>query len=202
MTAAGVALVGLVPLLVAEAVAYTRGGMLSEFWGWPLDAKLDHIADHRAAWRTMGIVGVAILALVAGGMTGLAAVVDTGLGWVSLGIFSLGAVGWLLGVTVQTAGLATAAVERATTGATPGWVQPLWAIGWMCELTWVLAANAAAIGFGVAIVRGDVLAAWAGWTAIVIGLVIVGAVSATRYAFPQMGLLVPIVLGVAALIAA
>jgi hypothetical protein len=202
MIAAGLALVGLVALLVVEAVAYSRGGMLSDFWARPLDDKLDHIAAHRGAWRTMGIVWMAMLAVVAGGMVGLAAILDETLGWVALGVFLVGVAAWLVGVTLQAAGVAVAAAERVDTGSTPGWVHPLWAVGWMCELSWVIAANAASIGFGIAIVGGDVLAAWAGWVAIVAGGHLAIGVAITRYAFPQMGLLVPIVLGVALLIAA
>jgi len=76
----------------------------------------------------------------------------------------------------------------------------MWAIGWMCELSWVIVANLAFIAVGIAILQGNVVSAWAGWTAAAMGSTITAAVVITRYAFPQLGLLYPIVLGVALLV--
>jgi hypothetical protein len=200
MLTTGIALVVLVPLMALGGYLLTRAGMLSEFWRLPLEDKLDHIATRKRVWWATGIIWVAMLAFTAGGMTSLAAQLDEPIAWVALGILFVGVVAWLVGITLQTAGLATASTERTDTGVTPSWVQPLWAAGWMSELTWVIAANIAAVLFGIAVVGGNLVDAWAGWVAIAIGTGISVTVATTRYAFPEMGLLAPIVFGVALLV--
>lgn len=201
MTAAGVTLLALVPLLVIEAVAYTRGGMLNEFWRRPIDGKLDHLIGHQREWWVMGVVWIAMLAVTVGGMTGLVASNGGEWAWIGLGALVIGAGAWLVGIMLQTAGGAIAATQRAEHGATPAWVHPLWGAAWMGELAWVLLANLGYVAIGIAIVRNDTPSEWAGWAAIVGGGLIVAAVAATRNAFPQLALLVPIALGVAAVLA-
>ena len=202
MTATGLVLLALVPLLVIEAVTYSRAKMGGEFWRRPLDEKLDHIGNHLREWWILGIAWVGMLAVTLGGMAGLAWLLEDELAWIGFGALVVAVTAWYVGVTIQTAGLAVAAGQYAEEQVTPSWVHPLWYTGWMCELSWVFVANVAYVAFGVAILQGDVLAAWAGWAAIGVGGVIVAAaVVFSNQAFPQLGLLVPLVLGVALLLA-
>jgi hypothetical protein len=65
------------------------------------------------------------------------------------------------------------------------------------ELFWVGAANLAAVAYGVAVLRTDVLPGWLGWTVIVAGLAIPMLALALRDAFPHLALPALLVLGVA-----
>lgn len=201
MTAAGLTLLALVPLLVVDGIVEARGGMGGEFWRRPIDGKLDHIVGHRREWWVMGAMWIGILAAAMGGTTALVAAVGDGWAWVGLGALAISAACWLIGVVLQTAGGAVAATQRAEQGVTPDWVHPLWSAAWMCELSWVVVANLAYVAIGVGVLREGAPGAWAGWAAILGGGLFVAAVAATRRAFPQLALLVPIALGVAALLA-
>lgn len=202
MTTTGVVLLALVPLLVVEGVGYTRAKMGGEFWRRPLEEKLDHIGGHIREWWVLGIAWVGMLAVTLAGMAGVVFLLADELAWIGFGALVVAVTAWYVGVTIQTAGLAVAAGQYAEAGSTPSWVHPLWHVGWMCELSWVFLANLAYVAIGVAILDGDVLAAWAGWTAIGIGVVFMAAVVVfSNQAFPHLGLLVPLVLGVALLLA-
>ena len=91
----------------------------------------------------------------------------------------------------------SAARERDTTGETPTWLEGLWNGAWWAELTYVLAANVAFVAWGVGILEVGYPARWMGWTMVVFGSLTVAWAAATRSVFPQLGLLLPFVLGIA-----
>jgi hypothetical protein len=93
-----------------------------------------------------------------------------------------------------------AAVERSHTRATPPWLQPVWTVGSWLERTFVIAANLAYVSWGVAIIRGDFPAEWAGWVAIISGAVIAAWAALTDYWFQHMTLVAPLAIGVALVI--
>ena len=200
----GAVLVSIVALLVAEAIVYSRGGIMGEFWASSLDDKLDHVVSVQRQWWLIGAVWMGLMAVTTAGMAGLTFLIaDNGAGtvaWVSFGGFLVAAAMWLGGVTAQTGGVVVASRQRQETGETPSWIHPLWQSAYLTEGTWIVLANLAYIGFGVAILQTDLVGAWAGWVAIVAGAAIPIIFAITRTGFPQMSLLVPVVLGVALLI--
>ena len=119
--------------------------------------------------------------------------------YLALGAFLTGSFGWLVGSLIGYSSMRTAATVRAATGSTPDWLDAAWTLGWWAELTYVLAANVAFVAWGVAILDTGLPADWMGWTAIVLGVIALLMVAFAREAFPQLGVIVPIVLGVALL---
>lgn len=197
----GIVLLLIVPFLFVEAPAYFRGGYTTEFWNLPRDEKLDHIAKQPAYWTRMGLAWMPILMLAVAGMTAfshqLAASGSATLSYLALGAFLLGSFAWLGGVLVQTSSVRHAARMRASSGSTPVWLQPGWDLAWWSELTYVSAANLAFVAWGAGMLDTGFPADWMGWTAIVLGVLALLMVAVTREAFPQLGVFVPIVLGVA-----
>ena len=200
----GIILVLIFPLLFVEAPAFFRGGYKADFWKLSLDDKLDHIAKEPRYWTRMGVVWLPILALAVAGMTGftyqLASSGAGTLAYVALGSFLFGAVAWLGGVLVQTTSIKRAAELRAVSGRTPDWLEAGWNLGWWSELTFVSAANASFIAYGAAMLDTGFPASWMGWAAIILGVVALLMVGFAREAFPQLGVIVPIVLGIALLL--
>jgi len=201
-TAAGLVLIALVPLLAAEAVLYTRARVGGAFWRLPLDEKLDHVAGIEREWWGLGIVWVGMLTVTVAGLAASAFVLSDVWGWVGFGAATVAAMAWLFGITTQTAATAVASRRRGESGETPPWIHPLWQMGWMYELTWVIVANLGYAAVGLAVLHSDPVATWAGWALIGTGATIAIAIAAwPSGAFPQLGLIAPIVLAVAMLTA-
>lgn len=195
--AAGALLIAPVGLGFVEAVGYRRGQFLRAFWELPLDAKLDHIARNEAAWWLMYVPWLAVVAVTAGGLGGLAFVLSDAVGWIGFGGYLLAAMAWLVAIAQQSAGLAEAARQRSATKETPAWAIATSSVSQVLEVFWVAAANLAAVAFGVAILRTDVLPGWVGWAVIVIGVAIPLLALAFRDAFPHLALPAYLTMGVA-----
>lgn len=201
---AGVALLLVVPLLVVTELLSARGGYASgSFWRSTRDAKLDRIVDAREYWLWMHVAWVVLLVVLAGGMTGIGFVLaDAGepaLAGFGIGLFLVSIACWLVGVVLQGPPAAIAAELRRETGETPGWLAPLFtAVGWM-EVAYVAGTAAAYVVLGAAIVASGTPSGWAGWLSIVLGGVTVLATMVARHraTFPELPLVVPVVLGVA-----
>jgi hypothetical protein len=197
----GIVLLLIFPLLFVEAPAYMRAGYKSDFWKLPRDEKLDHIATQPGYWTRMGVVWLPILTLSVAGLTAfshqLASVEAGTLAYLALGAFGFGAVAWMIGSLVQTSAVRRAAELRAAEGTTPGWLDAAWNLAWWAELTYIVAANLAFVAWGIAILDAGFPAMWMGWTAIIGGVIALMLVAFARQAFPQLGVLVPIALGVA-----
>ncbi len=206
MVLVGVLLVSGVALMTVESVGYVRGGYNGSFWRLPLDEKLDHVAAHPRDWWWISIWSVVGLFTVTAGVFGLAGMLaDAGepvLAYVSLGGFTIAALGWFFGLSVQTTAVSEAAGQRAETGATPAWVHPLWNAAFLTELVYITGSNAAYSLMGLGILRSDLVADWAGWLALIGGAVIAAVVLAMREGFPQLGYLLPAAIGIALLIQA
>ena len=198
---AGVVLLLIVPLVVFDGVAAVRAGFDAAFWRRPLDDKLDHVVGQPRTWQLMGAVWPPILVLACAGMAAFSIQLwDAGAGtwpFLALGAYLLGSFAWLLGVLVQMPAVLKAARVRAETGRKPDWLEGLWQTAWWSELTYVSAANVAFLAWGVGMLDADYPAGWMAWTMTVGGAVTVAGVAATRNAFPHLGVMLPIVLGVA-----
>lgn len=206
MIVIGVLLVMGLGLVALEGVGYVRGGYNSAFWNLPLDGKLDHVDEHRWEWWWVSIWGTTGLFVMSGGVFGLAYLLgDAGegaLAAVGLGGYTIALISWVFGSTLQAAGVSRASRQRVETGATPAWIHPLWDVGYYAEAVWIIGANIAYAVFGVAILGSDLVGSWAGWVALIGGLAVSAGTVIARDGFPQLGLLVPAILGVALLLAA
>lgn len=200
----GIVLLLILPSLFIEVPASRRGGYDAAFWRLAIDDKLDHIAQQPVHWTRLGLVWLANLALAAAGMTAftyqLASAGSGTLAFLALGAFLFGIAAWLVGALMQTAVVRHAARVRAAGGATPDWLQAFWDLGGWAELAYVGAANAASIVWGIAMLDAGFPADWMGWTAIALGALALAIVAFTREAFPHLGVLMPLVLGVALIV--
>ena len=184
-----------------------RGGYASgAFWGSERDRKLEHIAGHRREWAWMHAAWIPLLAVVTAGFVAFALLLavagENALAGIGLGLFLVGVLGWVVGVFLQASSGHVAARIRSETGVAPAWLEPVWAaIGW-AEVSYVALAQGAYVVWGSAMVDSGFPAARAGWAAIVLGAAsLVGIALAPRQlTFPELPLLVPIVVGVALLL--
>ena len=194
----------LVPLLACYGVVLARGGYATgAFWAAPWDAKLDHIVDHRREWAWMHALWIGILAVVVAGGTAFAALLaDAGEeapAVLALGAFLLGAFAWLVGILLQGGPVDVAARARRETGATPGWLRALTAAVGRAEVAYIVLASTAYLVWGTAMVDAGFPAVWAGWASIALAVLsLTGLVLApSRMTFPELPLLVPVVVGIA-----
>ena len=81
-----------------------------------------------------------------------------------------------------------------------GEIHPFWQAGYLAEGVWIVGANLAYALVGVAILETGLVASWAGWTSLVVGAAIAVVVPIKRAGFPQLGILVPSIVGIALII--
>jgi hypothetical protein len=202
----GILLLSGFALIAVESGGYTRGGYNSAFWRLPLDDKLDHVHAHSREWWWISIWPLIGLVTVTSGVFGFASLLADGgepvLAYVGLGGYVVVVLAWVFGLTVQAAGVSEAARQRAESGATPAWLHPLWNAAFLTEMFWIVGSNFVYALAGLAILRTGVVADWSGWVALVGGPLIALGVLVRRDGFPQLGILIPAVLGVALLIRA
>lgn len=206
MVLVGILLLSGFALIAVESVGYVRGGYNSAFWGLPLDDKLDHVAGHRREWWWISIWSLIGLFTVSGGVFGFTSLLMDGgepvLPYVALGGFVISVLGWVLGVAFQAAAISEASKQRAESGVTPEWIHPFWNVAFLLEIVWIVGSNVAYSLIGVAILQTGVVADWAGWVALIGGAVTAVVVLVLRDGFPQLGFLIPAVIGVALLVEA
>lgn len=200
--AVGALLLAPIAFGTVEAVGYRRGRFLRSFWESPLEAKLDHIARNDAAWWLTNMAWPPLIVTVTAGMAGLAAVLADPVAWAAFGAFVIAAVAWLVGIVQQCAALSVAGQQRADRGETPSWATAVSRTSGVFETFWVIAANLAAAGYGVAVLRTDVLPQWLGLVAIGGGLAVSAVALLTREIFPHLALPVLMALGVGLLVTA
>lgn len=204
MVFVGVLLMSSLALVAVESVGYIRGGYDSAFWRLSLDDKLDHVSRHRWEWWWISVWELVGVFFLTGGLFGLVFMLaDEGepvLAYVALGGYTFAMAAWVLGLTLQTSGLSVAASQRAETGNTPAWVHPLWQSGYLTEGIWIIATNLSYALIGLGILQSGMTADWAGWVSLIGGVLISAGVIITRNGFPQLGILIPAVLGIAVLI--
>ena len=206
MVLVGILLVSGFALIGVESIGYTRGGFNSAFWRLPLDGKLDHVEGHRRDWWWISIWSLVGMFTVAGGVFGFTYLLADGgepvLASVALGWFVVAALAWVLGLAFQAAAVSEASSQRSESGATPKWVHPIWNVAFLLEILWIVGSNTAFALIGLAILRTGVVADWAGWVALIGGAGIAVLVLGLRDGFPQLGFLIPAVIGVALIIEA
>lgn len=200
----GVALLLVVPLLVATGLMSARGGYASgSFWGSTRDEKLDRIVNAREYWLWMHVTWVVLLIVIAGGMTGvgfvLAGAGEPALAGIGIGLVLVSVTCWIVGVVLQGPPAAIAAELRLERGETPGWLAPLFTVVGWTEVAYVVGTAVAYVVLGAAMVASGTPSGWAGWVSMVLGgVTVLGTVVARDKAtFPELPLVVPVLLGVA-----
>jgi hypothetical protein len=113
----------------------------------------------------------------------------------SLAALILGAALWLASPVFRITAMATASGAEPPHGFE---VVSAWAGGLF--LAWSVLGNAAAIGFGGAVVQTGYPAAWSGWAALVVGALMLAQVLATGDALPALYHVGPALIGVALLL--
>jgi len=202
----GFILLLLVPLLVADGLIEVRGRYNSAFWASDLDRKLEHIPEYSRHWKWIGFGLILMLAAATSGLSAfsvlLAQAGEGPIAAVALSSFLLGAFGFVAGIFLQFGPSEMAARVRRDTGTTPGWLEPMWTAATWAETTYIVLASFAHVVWGLAMVNSGFPSAWAGWASIAIGgLSVVGVMIApARLGFPQLPLLVPVVVGLALVI--
>ena len=75
----------------------------------------------------------------------------------------------------------------------------MWAAANWAEVSYIVLSSLAYVVLGIAMFRAAFPATWAAWASVTIGTVsLIGMVGApARFTFPQLPMLVPIVLGIA-----
>ena len=206
MVLVGILLLSGFALIAVESIGYVRGGYDSAFWRLPLDEKLDHVAENRREWWWISIWSLVSLFTLSGGVFGLTSLLVVGgepvLANVALGGFVISALSWVLGVTLQAAPVSEASQRRAERGVTSEWIHPFWNASFLLEIVWIVGSNIAFSLLGVAILQTGVVAEWAGWVALIAGAVIAVVVLVIREGFPQLGFLIPALIGVTLLVEA
>jgi hypothetical protein len=106
----------------------------------------------------------------------------------------LGAGLWLASLTFRMTAMAAAAGAAPPAGfeAVSAWAGGLF-------LAWTALANAAVLGYGVAIVHGGYPATWSGWAAIVLGALMLAQLLGTGDALPGLYHVAPALIGLALL---
>ena len=203
MRLAGIVLLLLVPLLAADGVVSARGRFMGVFWASDRDTKVEHITGHRREWASMGIVWVATLAVATAGVSAFGLLLSESgegvLAAMALGLFIPAAVSMLAAVFVLFGSVGVAAQARRDSGTTPGWLEPMWAAVNWGEVSYIVLSSLAYVVLGIAMLRAAMPATWAAWASVSIGTVsLIGMVLVpARFTFPQLPLVVPIVLGIA-----
>lgn len=204
MLTTGLLLTAGVVLLFVESFGYRRGGFDSAFWQQPLENQLDRIAEKSKEWSWVALWSQIALFLMTGGVAALAFQLaeagEAALAFAGFGIYLVAMAGWAFGSAISYAGMSSAAKGRDETGAAPSWMSPLGAIGYVAEASWILGANVAYAILGAAVLSTGLLPAWSGWAAVGVAVAIVLIVAISRVGFPQMGDLVPFILGIAAIL--
>jgi hypothetical protein len=107
----------------------------------------------------------------------------------------MGAPMWLASLTFRM----TTMTAASGTETPPGFgAMSAWAGGLF--LAWTALANAAVLGFGVAVVHSGYPAAWSGWLAIVLAALMLAQLTATGDALPALYHVAPAMIGIALLL--
>jgi hypothetical protein len=187
-------------LLIASFAFWVPAAALpARVWTAPLEERLALIAKRRRTWQAVNVsFGLAAVLLVLGFAALAEPLEQAGAGVLvplSLAALLLGAAVWLASLAFRVTAMTAASGAEPAAGfaAVSAWAGGLF-------LAWTALANAAVVGFGVAIVDGGYPAAWCGWAAIVLGGLQLVQLLATGDALPALYHVAPALIGVALLL--
>ena len=173
--------------------------MPARVWTASLPERLALIAPRRGRWQAVNLSIAAATVLLVLGFVALAEPLRLAGAGVLVPLASsallVGAPLWLASLTFRVT-VMTAVSETEPPTNLAG--LSAWAGGLF--LAWSVLANAAVLGFGVAVVETGYPAAWAGWLAIVLAGLMLAQLTATRDALPALYHVAPALLGIALLL--
>lgn len=187
-------------LLLSSFVLWLPAAALpSRVWTASLPERLALIAPRRRRWQAinLSIFGAAVLLVL--GFAALAQPLErAGAGVLvplSLSALVMGAPLWLASLTFRVTTMTTASgtEPRPEVAALSAWAGGLF-------LAWTALANAAVLGFGVAIVHSGYPAAWSGWLAIVLAALMLAQLATTGDTLPALYHVAPALIGIALLL--
>ena len=187
-------------LLVASLGLWLPAAALpTRVWSAPLGERLALIAERPRRWQVVNSAIAGAVVLLVLGFAALAEPLqDDGAGVVvalSLATLVLGGALWLAALTFRITAMVAAAGTEPDEGfgAVCAWVSGLFVV-------WTVLGNAAAAGFGVAVVRSGHPASWCGWVAIGLGALVLAQLLATGDALPALYHVGPALIGVVLLL--
>lgn len=187
-------------LLLGSFVLWLPAAALpSRVWTASLPERLELIAPRRRRWQAinLSIAGAAVLLVL--GFAALVEPLERAGGGVlvplSLGVLLMAAPLWLASLTFRVTTLTAASGTEPPAGfaALSAWASGLF-------LAWTALANAAVLGFGVAVVHSGYPATWSGWLAIVLAALMLAQLTATGDALPAAYHVGPALIGIALLL--
>jgi hypothetical protein len=192
-------------IVVIPALALVGGfGLPTNVWNMPLDQKLRTIADHPGGWRAINAWFLVALVLSSLGFASVATQLRgsglSNLADLALVLYVIGAVLWIVELTSRMSAMVLAAEETANSGAVPVWAGPLASWGFGLFIVYAALSNVAVLGFGAALLRTDLVAAWAGCAAVAMSILVLALLVITRDNLPALNLIAPIVIGIALLL--
>lgn len=187
-------------LLLGSFVLWLPAAALpSRVWTASLPERLALIAPRRRRWQAinLSIAGAAVL-LVLGFAAAGGPLEQAGAGVLvplSLSALLMGAPLWLASLTFRLTAMTPASETEPQAGfaALSAWAGGLF-------VAWTALANAAVLGFGVAVVHSGYPAAWSGWLAIVLAALMLAQLTATGDALPALYHVAPAMIGIALLL--
>lgn len=187
-------------LLLASAALWLAAASLpSRIWTASLPERLLLISEHRRRWQVVNLSISAATVLLVLGFVALARPLERSGGGVvvplSLAALVLGAGLWLACLTFRMTALVdpAATAPEAALALASAWVGGLF-------VAWSVLGNAAVVGFSAAIVRSGYPAAWCGWAAVVLGVLLLAQLAVTGDALPALYHVGPALIGIALLL--
>jgi hypothetical protein len=198
------ALLVLIAVLIPAAFVAAVGLPMSDVWGMPLERQLRTIAEHPTGWRAVNAWFVAALVLSSLGLAGVARQLRgtdaAHIADLAVLAYVIAAVLWTVELVSRLTVIVVAGNETVASGVVPVWAEPLAIWGSGLFIVYALLSNVAMLAFGAALLRADLVPAWAGWTAIGMSVLVLVLLAITRNNIPVMNLVGPVVIGVALLL--
>ena len=198
------ALLVLIALLLPASGFVGAVGLPLDVWGMPLERQLRTIAEHPVGWRAVNTWFVVVLVLSSLGLAGVARQLrDTDaahIGDLAVLAYVIAAILWTVDLVSRLTVIMAAANETVASGVVPVWAAPLASWGSGLFMVYAVLSNVAMLAFGGALLRAELVPAWAGWTAIGMSVLALALLAITRDNVPAMNLIGPIAIGVALLL--
>lgn len=194
-------------LLVGGALAgFWGAGMpsLARVWNARFPDKLLMIADRRRAWWWANVLFLVAITTTAGGLSALAALIREAGSWgpahAGMGLLLVGTALWAVDLTFRLVVTTSVADEVKKGGAVPAWYLLANRWSWSLLIAYMLCASASLIGFGLGLVRSNLLTQWSGWVAIAAGTLFMVGTIIWMYPIPMLIQLVTLLFGVLLLV--
>lgn len=198
------ALLVLILLLIPPGALLVLALVPVEVVNMPLEQKLRTIAEHALGWRVLNAGFMVLLVLSSLGLAALARQLrrsDAGvIGDLALVAYVMGALLFIIELAFRVSGMVLGAEETVRAGSVPDWMVSLTAWGYALFIVYTVLSNVGGLGFGVALLRTDIVPAWAGWLTVATSLAALANLVVTGDNAPFQNLIGPMAIGIALLL--